>query len=535
MKQIIHILQKDVRHFWLEILISIVLLAVFVWMEPKLWHDYYLVGGVSFNRRGFFGPDLVESLLLFLIPVSWWLFIARVVHEERLVGDRQFWITRPYEWQNLLGAKTLIITGSIYVPLAAAQCWLLAVAGLHPASHIGALLYDWLLLAALPILPLAALAAVTRSFARMTLTLLGVLVAGAGLAVILISLSQKGMFRSQVDYNDPLSIPVILLICGAVIVIAYWSRRIVVGRIMLLALPVLLVLILELLSSDAMVNRNYPEIGDAGIRFSLKDNGFALESAHPAINSSQLYIQIPLSVNGIAPGDLWIGKGDRVTIESGGQTLWMSSWRELSFYLSANGNATLGFNVDRTVFERIQSQPVTLHLEIALDQAHRAQIEASQISFQDIAIPWIGVCSSIIDPLHRETVGGIQSPAIVGLTCRSALRDPQLTYVETSFTPGPCQSTAGNRQWAPGVQGTWIGNLNDDPAGLVINPVEKVPLNVEGSLTSMNADNSVHFKRFCPGAPITFTRYAPLRQLRTEFTIDNFQFPSYDKREDAAH
>ncbi len=44
MRQIIHILQKDVRRFWLEILISILLLAAFVWIEPKLWHDYYLVG-----------------------------------------------------------------------------------------------------------------------------------------------------------------------------------------------------------------------------------------------------------------------------------------------------------------------------------------------------------------------------------------------------------------------------------------------------------------------------------------------------------
>jgi len=30
-----------------------------------------------------------------------------VVHAESLVGDRQFWITRPYEWKKLLTAKAL--------------------------------------------------------------------------------------------------------------------------------------------------------------------------------------------------------------------------------------------------------------------------------------------------------------------------------------------------------------------------------------------------------------------------------------------
>jgi hypothetical protein len=533
MKQIFHIFKKDVRRFWREIAISLAVLAVFTWIGPKLWRASSL--RASYSPGGFLLPGTTETLLPLLISISWWLLITRVVHEERLVGDRQFWITRPYEWQKLLGAKTLIVAGSIYLPLAAAQCWLLTVAGLHPVSHVGALLYDWLLLAALPILPIAALAAVTRSFARMTLTLLGVLLACAAYAVLVVSLSQKGLLRSQVEYNDPLSIPVALLICATVIVIAYRSRRILAGRIMLLALPFLLILIFELLSSDAMVNRKYPEMGDAGIQFSLNDNAPALESAHVAISSRQLYIQIPLSASGIAPGDLWIGKGVRVTIGSGGQTLWVSSWQQLNFYLPTNGNTTLAFNVDRAVYDRVQSQPVTLRVEIALDQAHSEHVEASQVSLHDVEIPEIGVCSTIIDPRQPEIINGKPMPTIRGITCRSAWRDPQLTYVEAVLTRGLCQAAPGDGPSPTGVESAWIGNLNNEPAEMGITPVKVVPLIFSANWTFNSPDYRTSvFQHLCPGAPITFTRYGLVRQMRTEFTLNNFQFPTYDKREDEA-
>jgi hypothetical protein len=522
---------KDARRFKLEIATSLILLAVFTWIGPRWWREAFIhEGPSSFHTPVALG--ITEVLLMLLIPVSWWLFITRVVHEERLVGDRQFWITRPYEWEKLLAAKALIVACFICPPLAAAQWWLLAEAGLHPASHIGALFYDWLLIAAVFALPLAALAAVTRNFARMTLTLLGILVFAAVAAATASALLQKGVLHSPVEHNNPFDIPILLVICATVIVVVYRSRRIALARVIFLALPVLLFLSSVLFSSDAMINRAYPENMAADIQFSPKDNPWP---AHPAISPRQLYIQIPVRASGIAPGDLWIGKGVRITIEAGGQTLWVSPWQQLSFYLPTNGDATLGFNVDRTIFDRVQPEPVTLRVEIALDQARRQQVEESRLSLQDVEIPWLGVCSAIVDPEHPEIDKGKPSPAIDGFTCRSAMRDPQLTYVETAFTRGPCQAAPENGQSPLEVQGTWIGNLNSESAELSITPVKVVPLIFEGNWNYNSADRTVHFRRLCPGgAPITFTRYGLVRHLRTEFTIADFRFPSYDKGEDAA-
>jgi len=532
MNQILHILKKDVRRFWIEILISLFLLTHFTWFGPRLLGQDP-ASGATLNRFGIYGAGLVQGLLLLLIPISWWLLISRVVQEERLVGDRQFWITRPYEWKKLLAAKALFVACFVYIPLAATQWCLLAVTGLRPASHVGALLYNGMLLTALPILPIAALATVTRNIARMVLTLLGVLVAVSAIGAIVVALLQNGVMHSPIDNITFLDVPLMLVFCLAVALLAYARRRVALGRILLLTLPVLLMVSQLIFSSDAMVNRNYPEVGSAGIQFSLKDNAQTLESAHVAVSPRQLYIQIPMIADGIAPGDLWVGKGVRVTILAGRQTLWVSPWQGQSFYLPTNGDATLGFSVDRAIFDRVQPEPVTLRLEIAFDQAHREQVDASRISFQDDVIPELGVCSSVIYPGPSVGNDGKPAPAIYGLTCRSALRDPQLTYVETAFTRGPCRPSPGNGPSPLEVQGAWIGNLESEPAEIGINPVKLVPLAFSGGWINNSAARFAQFKQLCPGANITFSRYGLVRQLRTELTLENFRFPDYDKREDA--
>ncbi len=110
------------------------------------------------------------------MPVSWWLLISRVIHAETLVGDCQFWITRPYDWKKLLAAKALFLFCFLYLPLFLAQCFLLMRAGFSSALAIfRGLLFNLYLISAVLVLPLLALATVTSSFARMTLAILGIL------------------------------------------------------------------------------------------------------------------------------------------------------------------------------------------------------------------------------------------------------------------------------------------------------------------------------------------------------------------------
>jgi hypothetical protein len=155
MNQILHIFRKDVRHHWLEICAALAALALYAWHEPALWapQQGYSIGFQTF----------VWSLLPALVPIAWCFLIVRVVQGESLVGDRQFWITRPYEWQKLLAAKFLFVLAFVNLPLFIADLILLQRAGFPPAPYLIGLLYMQLMVILVLFLPSAAAATVTQS------------------------------------------------------------------------------------------------------------------------------------------------------------------------------------------------------------------------------------------------------------------------------------------------------------------------------------------------------------------------------------
>src|SRR5580704_3650909 len=118
MKQILHIFAKDASHQWLEILLSLAVIVGLVFACPSRWRTG-AVGVVSFSSLGLLSN--LPDLLVYMVPLSWWLLISPVIHEEKLVGDRQFWITRPYDWKKLLAAKVLFLIVFLYIPLLLAQ------------------------------------------------------------------------------------------------------------------------------------------------------------------------------------------------------------------------------------------------------------------------------------------------------------------------------------------------------------------------------------------------------------------------------
>lgn len=188
MNQAGHIFSKDARHFRWEIGISLALLVALAWVYPFTFMPAEWIN----SRAG--NPDVlrgVAGLLAALVPVSWWVMITRLVQDENLVGDQQWWITKPYEWPQLMGSKLVFLGAFLVAPLFVAQCALLAVAGFRPFTYLPNLGFDLLLMAGLVVIPLMAIAAVTSSFGKMTLTLLGMVVAFIAYVVLLALIVQS--------------------------------------------------------------------------------------------------------------------------------------------------------------------------------------------------------------------------------------------------------------------------------------------------------------------------------------------------------
>ncbi len=164
MRQTLHIFRKDVRRAWLQIALVLALTALVAYRlatEP-----------LSFDYR----PFQQRFSFTFFLVVGWFYFIAHAILEDRLVGDRQFWLTRPYSRRSLLAAKCLLIAAFINLPVLLADVAIIAVQGLSPAAAWSNLLWRQAALTGIFLLPAAALAAVVGNLAQFAMATVSVTV-----------------------------------------------------------------------------------------------------------------------------------------------------------------------------------------------------------------------------------------------------------------------------------------------------------------------------------------------------------------------
>jgi hypothetical protein len=187
--QIAHIFRKDVRRHWREIGLAMAILAAFVWVEPQLWVIQEFRPGIQ----------ALAGLVRTLVPLGWAFLIVRLVHEENLVGDRQFWVTRPYEWRKLLAEKLLFILVFVSLPLLIAQVVLLTKAGFKPMSYISGLLCLQLMWILILILPAATLGTITSSIGQAVLVVLGAILCFVGFGILGSAERTSQLARAEFD------------------------------------------------------------------------------------------------------------------------------------------------------------------------------------------------------------------------------------------------------------------------------------------------------------------------------------------------
>jgi hypothetical protein len=208
MHQAWHIFKKDTRHLYREIGFLLALAAIFGWI-------------VRHSRRG--GGDISDALeLIYVASVAY--MIARLVHEEAIPGENQFWITRPYRWPSLLAAKTIFVIAFIHLPVLLMQLLLLLLDGFSVGTILPGLLWTQVLILCAISLPLFAVAAMSATMVAFIGIILEFLVLGAvteGAGIRSINLSPE-----SVDWTR-MSFPLIaaLAVVPPVLYIQYKYRR----------------------------------------------------------------------------------------------------------------------------------------------------------------------------------------------------------------------------------------------------------------------------------------------------------------------
>jgi hypothetical protein len=315
MGQTLHILRKDIRRFRYELCVVIGLTAVFAWSQAAA----DLPEQPQFGRAA-----ILSGIAAFFLICGWWFLITQLIHEESLAGDRQFWITRPYQWRELLAAKLIFIALFVNLPWFAAQVAILAAGGYAPLGGIPQLLWMQFGVAAFVIVPTIALATVTRNLAQFVLTILCGLIAWyMALAFVL-----PGVFTQRQWTNGVVTLPV--LYAGAALVAGWqFSRRWTAASIcaglgtVLLAAAVYYALPLPVQNVIQSSVLRQPE--PKGVAVFIPTVPAVSYDRYPG--SDSLGIQIPFTFTGIPAGEVARPEMLNVTINGADGTKWSSDWK----------------------------------------------------------------------------------------------------------------------------------------------------------------------------------------------------------------
>jgi hypothetical protein len=498
MKQILHIFRKDTRRFWLEILISVALTFAFAVVDANDWKVFH--DPQTRNRMQAF-----IAILVTLMAASWWLLVARVVHAETLVGDRQFWITRPYEWKKLLLAKVLFVAVWLGVPYLLSQCLLLSEAGFHPVDFVPGLLSTVLVGGLVIVLPVWSIAAVTATFARLVLTTLGCLVAFFGYMYLI---QFPHGYASYNPYPNPILFPLLFVGCAVAIVLEYATRRVWVARGLLIALPIMLAISVWVYGRQSLVDKAYPWPG-AGSRAPVSISLSPLP-ANPIQTRSWAgndYMDLPLKFADVTSGYAVFTDDFKFTLTAADGSEWTSPWEVTRDRLVPGVHQSgIGLMIPPGVYDRFKAGPVTLRVYFALSR-YRAGM-ATQMAFPagDVAVPGIGFCEA-------------QSWGLTALQCRSAIDQPPLTYLALTWRKGACDDGAPLAD-AVAEGYSWL-----EPQGLDFSMISVRTLFM-WFRRGTEDDPAGRGWRICPGTPMTLTQFHLVDRTRTELTLPGFALPA---------
>ena len=235
MQQAWHIFLKDVRRLRYELIVVLALTAAYAWLQGH-WSPLYSARHERLNA-------MAGLLRDFLLPVAWWYLVSLAVYGEPLPGNRQFWVTRPYRWTSLLGAKLLFIVAFVSFPLLLADCIILPLQGFHPWASPGGLLWHAVEVFTVLLLPMVALACITTSFAQVVLVVLATIVYIIVFGTVLGGFGGETMIGVSIGgawLAGSLVCPVLVSAALAVIILQYRARRTWIARAIFAAVTLLL-------------------------------------------------------------------------------------------------------------------------------------------------------------------------------------------------------------------------------------------------------------------------------------------------------
>jgi hypothetical protein len=507
MSQVLHIFRKDVRHFWIEISASLAILVAYTLQTIADW-------GEPEPTIGFLG--ILQKTLMVLVPVSWCFLVIRSIQDESLVGDRQFWITRPYDWKKLAAAKLLLAVVFVNVPLFIVQAILLNHAGFPAVHYVKGLLWMQLLILLVAVLPAAVTAVATSSIVQVLIGIVCVGLYGFGLAS-LDSVMPSSDIPTSTQSSDYWSAGIVSALALLLILAQFRWRRPWVLRFVIVGAALVGVLMEVTSPFLPGVSNAYPLLAagaeapiriDVLARITTRPKGEEAEGSEKKVN-----IIFPTQVSDVAHGTVARVVGTQVTIQAPNGAHWSSKWQPTYWeYWPGDYDSSMPVEIDRKFFDRNRDAPVNIHFSFAVTGYRETNIREITAQAAEFPIAGIGRC--------WVGFGGYRGTD--QMACLAPLKEPSLSArVDSSAstcTPGPGEDASLH-------QSLYSWNLEDDsdPADPGINPVKYFTFYFSSRETAEGKSPL----GVCPGTPITLSRPEPFQDVRIEAELDGVKLSDY--------
>jgi hypothetical protein len=518
MNQILRIFKKDAVRHWPEILISLTFLGFSARQELHPWQ----------NSSALYSGSSAFSILAssYITPASilFWIFlIVRVVQDESLVGDRQWWVTKPYEWWNLLAAKLLFILIFISVPLFHVQLLLLHQFGFPILPNLPALLLSQLALYFLAFLPTLFLASLTKNFGQFLLTVGGILAGVAGIAWL--------GSNTPSGYGE-IPLPIVesfqtMLLWGSFLVILGWRfarRRRWVSAGMLLGMLAVNSLISMVAPNAKIIEKDYARVeaqtspAKIAVMQPTERNG-RKNSRLSARAASYMVLSVPIRVTGVASGTVVVVDVMRITTGAGEDAKWSRGWKHQQVELWPEDQSNvLSYDMGRKEYEKLKTKPVNLHIELGLSEYQEADARTRSIPAGKFVDEMLGICR-------------VDAWRYYSLECLRPFHAPGLmaTFEAQKF---PCtgEEPSGSIQ-ADVVSHAWQLSSHDGFPEPHYTPISDYSLWFRPPSLLSDLDNKSQLKIksviLCPGSEIRLARPELKRQVRLELDVPNARLEDF--------
>jgi len=543
MKLAFYIFWKDARYLWREIAVSLALLIASGWIVPREWADpgFTHAGATSVSALAgvFFENDFWTRLLLVLLPVSWLFAVVRAIQSDSLVGNRQFWLTRPYDWKQLLAAKCLFILAFVNLPLLILDLYLLARAGFAPAHYMVGLLWMQWLITLILVIPIAALATLTTTVVQLLLTLLVIVLYMVGSSFV-----AERFPAASFTSTEPL--PTILLIATplAVIGLQYARRRTILSRSLILGLMAALVLITVFAPYRTLISRQYATLTGAEqppLQLALGKNlGTWTSVGNP--DRTWFGISLPVIISRSEPDSILILKGSQVEVDGSNGLHWDAGWTSMNsmHILPGQSLTTVSFALPVELYQQLRYADVKLHVTLAFTYFRDATQRTFVVPAGTFALPEGDLCSTPPD----------DAPRVYGrlhiITCLAPLHGPTSLYVKLKLTESTCPLPEGSPNVPDDATGSGWLQSSESPAEFGVSPVAQFSLapfvfsnlyhphapgsddrpHDSGAYASLRFDNSRYMLHgICPGTPIILSNPQKVRDMQITQQFDKVHLP----------